>query len=208
MLARYRAIMSNAALGGGSNTCDVSFTIEGNNGNSYMAMLVCAYLGQAAQASMTSGSLIKGIEVRESGSAGSYAAPFDATSFSVIKGLLETAGQTVPAQSGYSVDLAQASSPSAPVGTSIVMSERTDSVGRKGIGRHYLPFTTSSAITNLGALNPATIAVLETAYRLCFIDSVVSGAYAVVTPASITNPITITSVIPQPIPSNLRSRRR
>lgn len=208
MLARYRAVMYNPALGGGSNTCDVSFTVEGNNGNSYMAMLVAAYLGAAAQASMTSGSGIKGIEVREAGSAGSYSAPFDAASYTVIQGILLAAGLAVPNQAAWSIDLAQGASPSAPIGTSIVMSERTTAVGRKGIGRHFLPFTTANAITSLGQVNPATIAALENAYRTCFLDDTLAGTYTVVSPADLTGPLPIANIIPQPIPSNLRSRRR
>lgn len=174
----------------------------------------------AAVGFATMGGVVKLIEVthRAVGAAGATVLPFPTAEYA---GVLAAATTDVisPAgmPSGYATQIS-AAGPLCPLGTSISVSEISAFAGRRGRGRHFLPYTGRNVVTTGGQVTLATrnrIEQLYTYFLAGFISTTglpatapVVGLTPVVTNAAGTPTHDIITVRAQPIFSNLESRRR
>ena len=193
-----------------SNNALVSFVLTGSVPYQQQAALCAAYLSAAGGHCMAQSTSIRGINVRAAGSAGGLAIPFPRDAYDILQPELVAAGVPAVADLDYGDEIGFIGGFLAPVGTSVCVSERTATLGRTGIGRHFLPFTTSASVTSGGELASSTITNLTDDYEGTFLNSDITGyPYGpAVAPSNLSTTHLITAVIPQPVLSNLRSRRR
>ena len=208
MSGRATVTITNDAEG--TNFSQVSFNTNSILTPSQASMAAVGYCAQAIANSCAGGTRIRGCTFRTAGTAGALPVDFNLLEFGQILDAYLDAGLTVSTMTDYGQDLGVPGLGLAPIGTSVVMSERTLTPGRTGIGRHFFPFTTRDVVLTTGLLNPATGARLEQLYEIALMTPVPAlGAFG----ASVTNsagldPKEIVSVKANSVLSNLRSRRR
>lgn len=208
MAGRYTATVSSDAEG--TNTAQVGFTSSTTISPVTGAMLVACYLNNGLHNCAASGTRLQGITYRGAGTAGAISIAWNTEIYNAINTYLAGLGGSPLDVGAYGVDIGQSGLGLAPVGTSIVMSERTATLGRTGLGRHYLPFIAASAITTAGLLNTATgnaVEGLATDLLKSVYTSTV-GFGAAVSNSSMSAFQVITEYSANSVVSNLRSRRR
>lgn len=179
---------------------------------------ILAYFSTVGFTTMGGVTRIAEVLYRPLGAAGAVALVFPTAEFAAVIAAA-TADGIGPAgmPTGYGSQISAAGN-LAPLGTSISVSELTATVGRTGRGRHFLPFVGVNTMTGGGGLVAAQIDRIREAY-LYFLQGIVSSTLApatspvlnlspLVTNAAGTPIHLITTVKPQPIFSNLASRRR
>lgn len=134
--------------------------------------------------------------------------PFPVAEYAAIR----AAFGSLPAMAAYGVAIGRAGESLAPLGTSIVVTERTATGGPGGRGRHFLPFISENLIGGDGYVASTAIAPVEANYGRFIQDSTGSAAlvdlHPILVNAAQTTQKNITTVSCQPVFSNLRSRRR
>lgn len=175
---------------------------------------IIGYLGYLGSVSvMATGTTISEIQLRAMGSAGGVAQPFPTAVYATLVTAAAAGGITLPAMaSGYGTTIG--TDALCPLGTSISVSEITAVVGPTGRGRHFLPFigrSTVSAGGTVGATTMTDILLLWSAMIDSFDpDYITSGGDTLpcVSNRAGTVPKSIRTIRPQPVFSNLESRRR
>lgn len=208
---RYTVTLENP-IGGGGNQAQVGFsTLTLGSYSLEFAMQLCVYFGAlGSDGIICSGTKVTGIQWREHLAAGAVDVPFDAAMYVTASGVITGLGFGVPAMTDYG-DTFGVGDP-LPIGTSVNVAEFTGTLGRKGRGRHFIPFASKTACDSLGAFGNSKIADLTDIYNQLMLnmppDGDIYDAGVGVAPASGTNGHPITSVVPRSIYSNLRTRRR
>lgn len=176
---------------------------------------IIAYFA-AVSGGMGSGTRIAGLSERPSGTPGFTPLAFPTAAYAATVAAAASDGITVPAMaSGYATSLG--SGVLAPLGTSISVSERTATPGPTGRGRHFLPFVSQGIISAGGTVGTGHLAIIEDCANEFFLGVDPSGGAATAPIVSMDPVITnsggliihaITLYRPQPVFSNLESRRR
>lgn len=199
---RYTVTMENSTVGA-LNKAVTGFTFNNSFTDAENAAACILYLASASAQMMAGGSSVTEVSVRAAGSLGGLSLPFPTAEYAALKTALAGANVATTAMTAYGVSIGGGSL--AAVGTSVCVSERTATLGRTGIGRHFLPFVTSACITSAGLMATANSTNVGLSYDAVF----GAGSFnPVVCPANLTSPKPVTAVVVQTILSNLRTRRR
>lgn len=199
---RYTLKMTNTTIGGG-NPAYVGFTFNNSKSDAENAAAAFLYVASASAQMMAAGSAVESISMRAAGSLGALELPFPISELADLQAALAGPNVSSTVYTSYGVTLGGGNL--AAVGTSACISERTATLGRTGIGRHFLPFVTSAAISAAGLFASSNANNVELSYEAVFFDG---GFVPVVTPAALTAPKPVVTVIANEILSNLRTRRR
>lgn len=192
--------------------CDVDVQHAWIGSESLIVAQVLAYFA-AVSGNMAAGTKITECLVREIGSAGAYPFPFPVADYTAVKDAALTDGITVPGMAAYGTTIG--SGALCPLGTSISVSELTAFPGRSGRGRHFLPFASAGVVSAGGELGTGQPPIIIDCYNE-LIRGFEPGGGLATSPILTLNPAvtngvtshTITHVKPQPVFSNLESRRR
>lgn len=185
-----------------ANPALVNFVADGGGSDAENAASILAYLAGMGGI-FSSGTNVVDVSVRPAGSAGGTSLAFPATEYATLSGIA-----SLPSWTGYG-SLPGATGALTPLGTSISVSERTATVGPTGRGRHFLPMVNTAIVTSGGVLNGTDITLVHDSYDFWLRGG--SGGPAFnpsVSNHTLAHAFHITSVKPQPIFSNLESRRR
>lgn len=155
---------------------------------------------------------------RLQGSAGATSLPFPTTEFAAVLAAATTDGISPGGMAtGFASQISGAGNLS-PLGTSISVSEITATVGRTGRGRHFLPFVGVNNLTTGGQVSTSVINRIREAWIYFLTGLIPSSLTPATAPVVNLDPIVtnatgsptrlITLVRPQPIYSNLETRRR
>jgi hypothetical protein len=193
--------------------CDLS--IHSTSTDEVAARLYVYFARLAVANVIDHGTSIVGISYRAPGSAGGVPLSFPTARVTSFLNIVNAAPWNwATTDVGFGTVL-PGSGPLAPLGTSISVSERSATPGPTGRGRHFLPFITSQAVNPGGQVGSGQLADIKQAYGTCFLglDSTGAGGGPVtvnplITNAARTTDHPIVSVKPQPVFSNLESRRR
>lgn len=180
-----------------------------------IAAQLAAYFALTGSQVCASGTQIESISVRHSGSPGLVAIPFPTTEYAAIVAAVIAAGGTIPGMgAGYGANFGAGAL--SPLGTSISVTELTATPGPTGRGRHFLPFINTGCVSAAGGLLATQQAFIRSAWDDMIFG--IDGAGApfppmvnlspVVTDAAQSHGYPILSIRPQPVFSNLESRRR
>lgn len=205
-IKRYILSLTNDAVDP-SNPQQFSFVMDNVFTDADNAARCLAYWSNQSN-TCAANTRVTGVTVRAAGSAGATDIPFPVTEFADLKTLGDANGFGLTTQSAYGLALGTGSL--CPLGTSVSVSERTATVGPTGRGRHFWPFIQEGIVTGGGRLAAATITSLTDSYNYWFLaaDTLPNAANTGVSPGDLATIATITSVKPQPVFSNLESRRR
>jgi hypothetical protein len=172
------------------------------------AAQLAAYWANAGFACMATGSSIRGITYIAAGTNLGIVLPWPAAEYAAVR----ASYPTLPNLLAYGNDIGNPSGSLAPLGTSIVMTERTSFGGPSGRGRHYIPFVMEQTTNPGGQVEATTRAAMVADFSEFILGN---GALApvvdlqpVVVNALGTTQKIITSADCQPVFSNLESRRR
>lgn len=199
---RYTITMENATIGS-QNQAVLGFTFNNSETDANNAAAAILYIASASAQMMAGGSSVVGVSMRAAGSLGALELPFPDPEYSDLQTALAGPHVSTTTMTDYGVSIGGGSL--AAVGTSVCVTERTATLGRTGIGRHFLPFVTSACITAAGLFNSTNAANVAASYHDVFADG---GFDPCVCPANLTAPKPVTLVQPLAILSNLRTRRR
>jgi hypothetical protein len=190
-----------------SNFQLINFVMNNTFSDAANAARIMCYLSNQSNVS-AAGTRVAGVSSRAAGTAGATDIPFPVAEFATLKALGDADGFGVTAQSAYNLGLGTGTL--APLGTSISVSERTAFVGPKGRGRHFLGFIQRGIVTNGGRVDPSTIESISDAYDYWMGLTAIGPlpANTGVTPSDLSAFRIVISVKPQPVFSNLESRRR
>lgn len=199
---RYTLTLVNSTVGS-QNPAQVGFTFDNTESDASNAAACILYLASVSAQMMAAGSSVESISMRAAGSLGALDIPFPDPEYNNLR--IALAGPNVSTTPMAAYGVAIGGGALAALGTSACITERTATLGRTGIGRHYLPFVTAAAITAGGLFASSNAANCALSYQAVFFDG---GFDPVVTPGGLTAPKPITGVQPRTILSNLRTRRR
>ena len=199
---RYTVTMENSTIGA-QNQAVLGFTFNNSETDAANAAAAILYIASASAQMMAAGSSVVGVSMRAAGSLGALELPFPDPEYNDLKTALAGPHVSTTAMTDYGVSIGGGSL--AAVGTSVCMTERTATLGRTGIGRHFLPFVTSACITSAGLFSSTNATNVGLSWHDVFIDG---GFDPCVTPANLSSPKPITLIQPKAILSNLRTRRR
>lgn len=173
-----------------------------------------AYIQYVASVNIiATGTQIESIAYRAAGDPGGIDQPFPTAAYASLRTAAAADGVTIPIVSdGYGTVFG--GDALAPLGTSVSVSERTETVGPTGRGRHFLPFISRAAVAGGGYLSPTEVINVKAAYDWFLLP--ISGTYVsnggdtipVVTNRLQTTQFPIVLVKAQAVFSNLESRRR
>lgn len=201
-ILRVTATVENATVGS-SNPAQVSFTFNNGRTNDENGAAVALYLASVGPQVFAANTTLERLNLRFAGAPGGFDIPFPNAQFAAMQAAI--AGPNVFSGSMTSYGVAMGGGGLTPVGTSVCMTERTNTLGRAGIGRHFIPFVTSLAVGADGELIPANANNMEQSW-LAVIDQL--SQFPVVTTGALTGPRPIVLIEARPILSNLRTRRR
>ncbi len=188
--------------------CDVDIQGNGTTAPAVATAQIIAYFAGQGAESMAVGTSITSVTYIASSTNLGVVQPFPDSQYDAI----QTEFSSLPAMSAYGVDIGRSTGALAPLGTSIVMTERTADGGPSGRGRHYLPFISEELVNAQGQVVGSAITALEANYKRFILDgfagtSLVNLNPRVVNAAGDTSRA-ITTAQAQPVFSNLASRRR
>jgi len=170
---------------------------------------IIAYVVAARGAFLASGTLITRMQYRAHGSGGFLDVPFPDTEYNDLEAL--NTPQLTPMHD-YGDTVLGVSGGLAPVGTSVCMTEYTNVFGRKGRGRHFLPFVAKTKVDGAGLFDGTSAGIVQDAYNNYILNTVAlfgtTTLLPVVLSTTSSTQLGITNVKAQPVLSNLRSRRR
>jgi len=177
-----------------------------------LAMRVFGYLQATGQSCMEEGCYVDSITETNAPVAGGTDIAFEIGAYEAMRSGAATAGITLRDTTGYAVQaLGRTGGTSSGRGDSICVQTKTVSPGRKGRGRHFLPFTCREAISPNGLVSISASQYLENAYRVFFLgaDLALGPAGAVVlSKIPVGSFHSVVSVKVSLIPSRLKSRTR
>lgn len=197
-----------------SNYQQIGFALTTPAGASDVAQAqLAAYLGCLGSAGMIAQHVsISDISLRSFGSAGNTPQPFPSAAYADLITPVSGEGYGIPSLAAYGDTFG--SGGLNPLGTSISVSEVTNTVGRSGRGRHFVPFTSQSCVltdgsygnadTNLALANLLMLGVDINGDPVAGIEVLPVG----VCPANAVGIKPIVRYKPQLVFSNLESRRR
>lgn len=201
-IVRVNAFLENSTLGS-VNRAQVSFTFENVRSNDENGAAVALYLASVGPQMFAAGTTLERLNLRFAGAPGGFDIGFPTAAFAAMQAAVASPNVFSGSMTSYGVTMGGGGL--TPVGTSICMTERTNTLGRRGIGRHFLPFVTSLAVGADGELLPGNASNIEASW-FDVIDYLPQRP--VVTQANLTSPRNITIIEARPILSNLRTRRR
>lgn len=159
---------------------------------------------------MATGTGIAQVNYRAQGAPGSY----DLDTAEVIQASndMNDDWSTSPIWGGLFDNIGQNGATLGPVGTSICVSEYTALLSKRGRGRHYIPFVQRGRIANDGTFTSVCLNNVSLAWADMF-GGLGPWTLSWIQPNSVRSEVAnvaneVTSVVPRPTPSNLRSRRR
>lgn len=100
------------------------------------------------------------------------------------------------------------SSPGAPSNVAYLIRKNTSLGGRKGRGRMYVPGVSEATVGSDGALEPANMALIQTAVTNFGAALVLDGMAPVLLHGDATTPTPITTLVVQPVAATQRRRLR
>lgn len=214
---RYLAVLENSAVNS-LNYQELGFEVNPSPGGITVPEMAARIIGYLAQCTTcATGTTITAIKVRLAGAPGFTTVPYPAGNYTVVDGDAVTDGFTTQPGTG-AYPFALGAGALCPLGTSISVTENTATAGPTGRGRHFLPFVSATVVASGGQLAPAYRTAILNAYREFFLATkpgggAASGTLANPVPVVVTNaagtPLhAITGITPQPVFSNLESRRR
>lgn len=171
---------------------------------------IVAYATSASYSCMANGVRLAGVLYYAPGSNLGVQLPFPATEYAAIR----AATTGLPAMSDWNdADFdAGGTRPLTPLGTSIVVSEYSNTGGPGGRGRHYLPFVASNTVDAGGRVAQATRDAIEASYRQYIWNNPatppLNDIFPVIGNAAGTTEKIVVNIKAQPVFSNLESRRR
>lgn len=196
---------------------DMDVRMVGKTVNEAAAQILCyfATVGFATAGGVTK---IADLLYRPFGSPGAISLAFPTTEYNAVLAAATSDGQSPAGMaSGYATQVSAAGSLT-PLGTSISVSEVTGTAGPRGRGRHFLPFIGANTVDGQGRVLAAVLATIKQKYEYFILGldnpgglipaPPVSDLQPVVQPASGLTTNAIILVKPQPVFSNLESRRR
>ena len=143
---------------------------------------------------------------RVAGSAGAVELDFPSTDYAAIR--TAVGGGVIPAWAAYGA-IPGASGVLTPLGTSVSVSLFTATPGRAGRGRHFLGFLGAQCVSAGGQFASVNINETIDAYDTFIMSPTAGPAFApIVSNSAMSTAHPVTLVRPQPILSNLESRRR
>ena len=179
---------------------------------------MCAYFASAAYVS--AGGQMKLVEVtaRTTGSPGAIPQTFPTAAYAATLAAGVTDGVSLAGMAtGFATQISAAGA-LCPLGTSISVTEKSNTVGRTGRGRHFLPFIGVNTVATDGTVKSTVRDQIRDYYNYCFLAVKPGAGGAATAPIinlqpCVTNRFglianTIVEVKPQPVFSNLESRRR
>lgn len=182
------------------------------NSTTQLAMRVMAYLSAVGQNMMEEQVLVDGIVETNAPVSGGTDIAFDPAVYATLITQAATAGITIRPQNAYGGSyLGRTGGTSSGRGDSLCVQTKTTTPGRKGRGRHFLPFLARESIAPIGLISNTTRDYVEEAYGLFFLgrNAAIGPSGAVVLsklPVGSFHPVTGVKVTV--IPSRLRSRTR
>lgn len=169
---------------------------------------IIAYFAAQGIESMSNNTSITSVTVVQAGTNLGINVPFPVAQYAAIVAEFPS----LPVMTAYGVNIGRSSGTLAPLGTSIVVTERTGSGGPGGRGRHFLPFVSEELVNAQGQVAGTAITNLQANYGRFILDDTGASSLIDILPvlqnAGGSTKIPIVSAQVQPIFSNLASRRR
>lgn len=214
-ITRFLVKFANSAVQANNyQLVDFDFGSLNTSTNAENAAAILGYFAQAG--TCAGGTTIESISIRPPAAPGYTALPYPAAAYTAANGAAVTDGFTSQPGTG-AWPFALGSGALCPLGTSISVTEFTTFAGPQGRGRHFLPFISSAVVAAGGTLSTLYQTAIRNAYNefLFGVDPTGFAATApnqnmdvVVTNALATSEHQIITITPQPVFSNLESRRR
>lgn len=196
---------------------NVDVRMVGKTVNEAAAQILCyfATVGFATAGGVTK---INDLLYRPFGAPGAISIAFPTAEYNAVLAAATTDGQSPAGMPVAYATQISAAGALCPLGTSISVSEVTAFPGPRGRGRHFLPFIGVNTVDGQGRVLPAVLATIKQRYEyfLLGVDNPggliatlpVTSLEPVVQPSSGLTTNAIVAVKPQPVFSNLESRRR
>lgn len=182
------------------------------NTTTALAMRCFGYIQAVGQSCMEEQCYVDSITETNAPVSGGTDIAFDTVAYEAMRAGAAVAGITLRDTAAWGVQfLGRVNGTSSGRGDSICMQTKTTAPGRKGRGRHFIPFTNREAIAANGLINTGVRDLLEDAYKVFFLgkDLALPATGAVVLsklPVGTMHPITGCKLTM--IPSRLKSRTR
>lgn len=188
--------------------CDIDIQGNGTTAMNVAAAQIIAYFAGQGAESMADGTSITSVTYIASSTNLGVVVPFPNTEYDAIQAEFTS----LPVMSAYGVEIGRSTGSLAPLGTSIVMTERTASGGPSGRGRHFLPFISEELVNTQGQVASTAITNLEANYKRFILDGFAATSLVNLNPKVVNaagdTTRSITTAQAQPVFSNLASRRR
>lgn len=198
---------------GPANTAQVGFSAAAVGWSAQKLAQVLGYFGALGSAGMIAvHTAVQAADQRAFGSAGNVPQAFPAAEYADLVTAASAVGISMPSMTDYGDTFGVGNL--APLGTSISVSEVTATPGRSGRGRHFVPFVSRNAVDTDGSYgNGVThLDLINFFFEATNPDGSnnpdLEALLLVVAPASGVGTKLIIQFKPQPVFSNLESRRR
>lgn len=179
------------------------------------AAQIIAYTACAAGQVCAEGTRIVALKHRPGGAEVSVNLPFPADEYAALQTANVDDFPWLIVMDAYGEDIGDSGSGLQALGTSVVMTEYTETGGPAGRGRHYIPYINGTCVSAGGYLATSIRSTVELCYAAFIQNKLTSPAASgtvdlipVVMNAGGTSHKVITYVKAQPVFSNLKSRRR
>ncbi|MGV0986820.1 MAG: hypothetical protein ACOYB2_19925 [Limnohabitans sp.] len=176
---------------------------------------IIAYTACAAGQLCAEGTRIIGVKFRATDAEVSTMPPFPVAEYAALQTANVDDFPWLIEMDAYGEDIGDSGSGLQALGTSVVVTEYSDTGGPSGRGRHFIPFVNGTCVSSGGYLATAIRSTVALCYR-AFIQGATTSPLAsgtvnlapLITNAAHTTTKAVENVVVQPVFSNLRSRRR